>query len=119
ERQMQQDLNVIKDEMRLPLRRRMGYRFIEPEVRPRLTFECVETLLTLIDFAGGDPRIPRDRLAELSAVLPSLVPFHLRALVKVYLESDGSQHRLFMVLAQTILTRKYVRLCSPCTSRVV
>src|SRR5437764_2318875 len=83
ERQVQADLNVIRAEMRLPLVRRQGYRFVNQEGGPIGVLELQEAqlLLLLVRQAQADRSMPADRLASLIDKLPGLFPPHLQPLI--------------------------------------
>src|SRR5712691_7302411 len=67
ERQVQADLNVIRAEMRLPLVRRQGYRFVNEEGGPTGVLELQEAqlLLLLLRRAQVEHTVPSDHLARL------------------------------------------------------
>lgn len=120
ERQLQEDLNVIRADMRLPLVRRRGYRFRVPESDADPSFSLAEAqlLLMLLRRAARDPGLPGDRLHALMGKLPQLFPLHLRPLVSKTLEAisadaSGWQQRTFTALADALLRRTYVKLHYP------
>lgn len=120
ERQLQEDLNVIRTEMRLPLVRRRGYRFRVPESDADPSFSLAEAqlLLMLLRRAARDPGLPGDRVQALMAKLPQLFPLHLRPLVTKTLEAIGAdasgwQQRTFTALADALLRKTFVKLHYP------
>ncbi len=120
ERQIQDDLNVIRTEMRLPLVRRRGYRFRVPEDDVESTFTLAEAqlLLMLLRRASHDPSLPGERLRTLMQKLPALFPLHLRPLVAKTLEAiavdpSGRQQAVFSALAEALLRKTYVKLHYP------
>jgi predicted DNA-binding transcriptional regulator YafY len=83
ERQVQADLNIIRCDMRLPLIRRQGYRFMDeapPANDGALTLQEAQLLVSIISRARGDRLIPSGRLDSLVAKLPSLFPPHIAPL---------------------------------------
>ncbi len=86
ERQLQSDLNVIRDEMGFPLMRIHGYRFAEThpdeQATKDLTIRDLHTLFVLVHHASADPTIPKDAFAEIVQKLPSAFPAPLQPLVR-------------------------------------
>jgi len=121
ERQVQADLNVIRREMRLPLVRRQGYRFLTDgqDSGPPFSLAEAQLLLMLLRRAAHDPSLPVDRLRSLMVKLPYLFPLHLRPLVAKTLEAaSGSdrgsrQQEIFAALAEALLRKSYVKLHYP------
>ncbi len=120
ERQIQADLNVIRNEMGLPLVRRHGYRFLNGRQEDSASFSLAEAqlLLLLLRRATRDPSMPTDRLRSLMEKLPTLFPFHLRPLVVKTIEATnqqraGRQQEIFAALADALLRRSYVKLHYP------
>src|ERR1700722_14180544 len=76
ERQDQADLNVIRQEMSLPLVRKQGYRFLMDTegVGPQFSLAEAQLLLMLLRRAAHDPSLPLDRLQSLMIKLPFLFP---------------------------------------------
>lgn len=91
ERQVQDDLNIIRAEMRLPLRRDGGYRFGLPGERPAATNIALTDALVLLAIIA---RARRERskltvhLDGLANRLPSMFPAHLQPLVRYALRSE-------------------------------
>src|SRR3954467_4480322 len=75
ERQVQADLNIVRTDMRLPLIRRQGYRFVSdgPAVGADGTFDLREAqlLVMILRQAQRDRSVPADRLRSLMAKLPA------------------------------------------------
>lgn len=120
ERQVQADLNIIRTEMRLPLVRRQGYRFLADETRGEDTFDLAEAqlLVMVLRRASKDRSIPAERLQGLLGKLPALFPPHLRPLVEKTLEAvtdarTGRQQEIFAALADALLQRAPVKLHYP------
>ena len=86
QRQLQADLNVIRDEIRLPLTRVHGYRFVEARARDPaekdFTLGDLHTLFLLVHKASGDPSIPREAFDQIVAKLPNAFPPPLQPLVR-------------------------------------
>jgi predicted DNA-binding transcriptional regulator YafY len=122
ERQVQADLNIIRSDMRLPLVRRQGYRFIS-EGAPGAGEGCfdlreAQLLVMILRQATRDRAIPGDRLQSLMKKLPSMFPAHLQPLVQRTLEAvisprSGQQQQVFAALADGLLRGIYVRLHYP------
>lgn len=118
ERQVQADLNVIRSEMRLPLVRRQGYRFIEEASAPSGILELKEAqiLLYLLRRAQQDGSVPSEPLSRLIAKLPSLFPPHLQPLVEKMVTNSPPRRRpdaLFETLTRAIVNGTNVRLRYP------
>ena len=118
ERQVQADLNVIRAEMRLPLVRRQGYRFVNQEGGPIGVLELQEAqlLLLLVRQAQADRSMPADRLASLIDKLPTLFPPHLQPLIGKMMQGGTSRRRhqqFFETLTRAILNGTEVKLHYP------
>jgi len=122
ERQVQADLNIIRSDMRLPLIRRQGYRFISEgaNIAGAGTFDLREAqlLVMILRQATRDRSIPRDRLASMLRKLPALFPSHLQPLVQRTLEAvtapaTGPQQQVFAALSDALLRGVYVKLHYP------
>jgi predicted DNA-binding transcriptional regulator YafY len=118
ERQVQADLNVIRAEMRLPLVRRQGYRFIRRESEPAGVLELPEAqlLLLLLRRAQEDRSLPTEQVSKLIAKLPTLVPPHLQPLIGKMVQGGGARRRqqeFFETLTHAILTGTSVKLHYP------
>jgi predicted DNA-binding transcriptional regulator YafY len=117
ERQVQADLNVIRAEMRLPLVRRQGYRFLNEEGGPAGVLELKEAqlLLLLVRRAQVERSVPTDQLSGLIAKLPSLFPPHLQPLIGKMIANGQArrQHEFFETLTRAILNGTSVRLHYP------
>lgn len=122
ERQVQADLNIIRTDMRLPLVRRQGYRFIA-EGAPGGGEGCfdlreAQLLVMILRQATKDRSIPTDRLGSLMRKLPAMFPAHLQPLVQRTLEAvtaprSGQQQQVFAALADGLLRGTYVKLHYP------
>lgn len=112
ERQVQADLNVLRTDMRLPVIRRSGYRFVDDDGTTSspggLRLRDALVLSTLIDRGRGRRDLAGDDLDGLAARLPTTFPPHLRPLAARVLGSkpDG----VFRALATAILDGRRVRL---------
>lgn len=121
ERQVQADLNIIRSDMRLPLVRRQGYRFLsEGGAGGEGCFDLREAqlLVMILRQAARDRAIPGDRLHSLMKKLPSMFPAHLQPLVQRTLEAvisprSGQQQQVFAALADGLLRGTYVKLHYP------
>ncbi|MCC6177017.1 MAG: hypothetical protein IT305_17030 [Chloroflexi bacterium] len=122
ERQVQADLNIIRTDMRLPLVRRQGYRFMV-EGTPGGGEGCfdlreAQLLVVVLRQAMKDKAIPGDRLSSLMRKLPAMFPAHLQPLVQRTLEAvtaprSGQQQQVFAALADGLLRGAYVKLHYP------
>lgn len=122
ERQVQADLNIIRTDMRLPLVRRQGYRFVS-EGAPSAGEGCfdlreAQLLVVILRQSTKDRSIPADRLQSLMRKLPAMFPAHLQPLVQRTLEAvtaprSGQQQQVFAALADGLLRGTYVKLHYP------
>lgn len=122
ERQVQADLNIIRTDMRLPLVRRQGYRFIA-EGAPGGGEGCfdlreAQLLVMILRQSMKDRSIPSDRLGSLMRKLPAMFPAHLQPLVQRTLEAvtaprSGQQQQVFAALADGLLRGTSVKLHYP------
>jgi predicted DNA-binding transcriptional regulator YafY len=117
ERQVQADLNIIRCDMRLPLVRRSGYRFMDeapPANDGALTLQEAQLLASIISRARGDRVIPSGRLDSLVAKLPSLFPPHIAPLAAQTLRAALAGRRGardgFTTLMAAILRGEWVKL---------
>jgi predicted DNA-binding transcriptional regulator YafY len=118
ERQVQADLNVVRVEMRLPLVRRQGYRFVNQEGGPTgtLSLQEAQLLLLLLRRAQVERSVAQDHLDGLIDKLPSLFPPHLQPLIGKMVQGGPSrkrQHEFFETLTRAILNGTEVRLHYP------
>lgn len=118
ERQVQADLNVIRAEMRLPLVRRQGYRFVNEEGGPTGVLELQEAqlLLLLLRRAQVDSSVPSEHLDGLISKLPTLFPPHLQPLIGKMIQGGNTRRRqqeFFETLTRAILNGSNVRLHYP------
>lgn len=120
ERQVQADLNIIRSDMRLPLVRRSGYRFVSegpmggagcPDLRE------AQLLVMILGAVRHDRSIPKGRIAALAAKLPGMFPSHLTPIVERTLDAVTSggagQQRVFAGLADALLHSSWVKLHYP------
>ncbi len=116
QRQLQSDLNVIRADLGLPLRRERGYRFIaEAHDGAALDLADLLTLCQMIRGAGQNPEIPRDSLALMVAKLAQAFPPPLRPLVRDALaaaraEADDRRPEHLVSLAAALARQQAVRL---------
>jgi predicted DNA-binding transcriptional regulator YafY len=82
ERQLQSDLNVIRADIGLPLRRERGYRFIGADSASGLNLQDALTLCHLVRGAWEGHWVPAEALAVLTAKLADSFPSPLRPLVR-------------------------------------
>ena len=122
ERQVQADLNIIRTDMRLPLVRRQGYRFIAegPADGGPGCFDLREAqlLVMILRQAASEHAIPADRLDSLLKKLPGMFPAHLQPLIHRTLETvvtprSGQQQQIFAALADGLLRNQHVKLSYP------
>ncbi len=117
ERQVQEDLRVIREELRFPLVRRKGYRFSADEDHVTLDFSFTEAraLVSALRVAGQDRTVPQEPLRSLLAKLPAVFPLHLQPLIRKSLESLGNpepalEERVFLALSEALFEKRPVRL---------
>ena len=99
ERQVQDDLSLIREEFSLPLVRRQGYRFAEEGAgKPSepLSLAEAQLLLLLIRRAARDPSLPADRTRSMIAKLPALFPPYLRPLAARTLAATEGDEALLL-----------------------
>jgi predicted DNA-binding transcriptional regulator YafY len=122
ERQLQSDLNVIRDEMGLPLTRLHGYRFASGPPSDRavkdLTLRDLHTLFLVVHRAAQDPAIPKDAFADVVAKLPNAFPPPLQPLVRKTLsaysgDEFGPTPEVYAYLADALVRRRPVKLNYP------
>jgi predicted DNA-binding transcriptional regulator YafY len=117
ERTMQADLNIIRDEMGLPLTRRDGYRFEGDDTPDTRGFGLPDAYLLAraLERAAAGPAGPA-AVRAVVAKLPALFPAHLRPLLRLALAGtlDGSPEpvpdAVLGVLAQAMQRGAGVRL---------
>jgi predicted DNA-binding transcriptional regulator YafY len=87
ERTLQADLNTIRYEMRLPLARRGGYRFVADDAPSARAFGLPEAYLLAraLERATADGPADPAAIRALAARLPALFPAHLRPLLQLTL----------------------------------
>jgi predicted DNA-binding transcriptional regulator YafY len=91
ERQLQSDLNVIRADIGLPLRRERGYRFLgSRDGFEGMNLEDALILSHMVRGAWNDPAIPTDALMALTGKLAEAFPSPLRPLVRTALASSGA-----------------------------
>lgn len=114
ERQVQDDLNIIRREMGLPLVRRQGYRFMDDgSIGSGLTAREAQLAVFALDRADRAGLMPRGEAGPLLDKLVGAFPPHLRPLVARTvraLRRPDSRERVFTALADAILTGQTVRL---------
>jgi predicted DNA-binding transcriptional regulator YafY len=118
ERQIQADLNIIRYDMRLPLVRRAGYRFVgEGPTSAVGAFDLREAqlLVLVLSRARGDRSIPRGQLDTLIAKLPGIFPPHVAPLAEQTLRAVAAPRTereagIFAALTDALLTGVWVRL---------
>ena len=116
QRQLQSDLNVIRADLGLPLRRERGYRFINA-ASDGATLDLAD-LLTLCQTMRGaaqDPNVDAPGLSTLAAKLANAFPPPLRPLVRAALAAAEAEpeHPLpdhLIALARALAERQAVRL---------
>jgi len=121
ERQVQADLNIIRTDMRLPLVRRQGYRFVAegaPGGEGCFDLREAQLLVMILRQSMKDRSIPTDRLGSLMRKLPAMFPAHLQPLVQRTLEAvtaprSGQQQQVFAALADGLLRGTFVKLHYP------
>jgi predicted DNA-binding transcriptional regulator YafY len=122
ERQVQADLNIIRTDMRLPLARRQGYRFVRENDQGGgegcFDLREAQLLVMILRQAMRDRSIPADRLQSLMKKLPGMFPAHLQPLVDRTLEAvstprSGQQQHVFAALADGLLRGAWVKLHYP------
>jgi predicted DNA-binding transcriptional regulator YafY len=117
ERQVQEDLRVIREELRFPLVRRKGYRFSSSDDHEVLDFSFSEAraLICALRVSALDRSIPQEPLRSLLSKLPAVFPLHLQPLMRKCLESLGSaeqalEEKVFLVLTEALFEKRPVRL---------
>ncbi len=124
ERQLQADLNVIRDEIGLPLTRAHGYRFAgdpssgEHAATAQFTLRDVHTLFLLVQRALQDSAIPGDAVSEIAAKLHEVFPSPLRPLVRKTLaprdnDGFGPSPEVYARLADALIRHQPVKLRYP------
>jgi predicted DNA-binding transcriptional regulator YafY len=122
ERQLQADLNVIRDEMGFPLTRVHGYRFADSRASDHagrdFTLRDLHTLFLIVHRASTDPAIPRDAFDSFVAKLPDAFPPPLQPLVRktlcAYSSDDfGPTPEVYANLAEALLRHRPVKLNYP------
>lgn len=121
ERQIQADLNIIRAEMRLPLVRKSGYRFVAegvPSGNSAFDLREAQLLVMILRQATRDRTIPADRLRAMMRKLPAMFPPHLQPLVARTLEAvtgrqGGREQQVFAALADGLLRGASVKLHYP------
>jgi hypothetical protein len=115
ERQTQADLNIIRTDLRLPLVRRGGYRFIDeggagrsPDMRE------VQQLVMLLARARRDRSMPTPVLESLAEKVPGMLPPHLRPLasqmVRAVMARDTQLGQVLVALGDALLSGAWVTL---------
>ncbi len=117
ERQVQEDLRVIREELHFPLVRRKGYRFSTEDDQTTVDFSFSEAraLISALRGAAQDRATPQEPLKSLLAKLPTIFPLHLQPLMRKSLESLGSpeqvaEERVFLALTEALFEKRPVKL---------
>ena len=118
ERQIQADLNVIREGMGLPLVRQRGYRFADEgaSVGPAaLSLHRALVLLMVLDRAARDPSVPSEELDALAAWLPTVLPPHVRPIVAAVALTfraarPAAEQRVLLAILHALLRGRWVRL---------
>lgn len=117
ERQVQEDLRVVREELKFPLVRRKGYRFASADGQSTLdmTFSEARALISALRSATNDRNSPHEALKSLMSKLPAIFPIHLQPLIRKSLESlSNSDHtqedKVFLVLTEALFEKRPVSL---------
>jgi len=117
ERQVQEDLRVIREELRFPLVRRKGYRFSteDNQTTVDLSFSEARALISALRTAALDRNTQQEPLKSLLAKLPTIFPLHLQPLMRKSLESLGNpeqvaEEKVFLALTEALFEKLPVRL---------
>ncbi len=117
ERQVQEDLRVIREELHFPLVRRKGYRFSTEGDQATIDFSFSEAraLISALRGAAQDRTTPQEPLKSLLAKLPTIFPLHLQPLMRKSLESLGSpeqvpEEKVFLALTEALFEKCPVKL---------
>lgn len=116
ERQVQEDLRVIREELKFPLVRRKGYRFSnDDQVSLAFTFTEARALIAALRIASQDRAIPQEHLKSLLGKLPAIFPLHLQPLIRKSLESlsspeMASEEKVFLALTEALFEQRPLRL---------
>jgi predicted DNA-binding transcriptional regulator YafY len=117
ERQVQEDLRVIREELRFPLVRRKGYRFAAGDNHVVLDFSFSEAraLISALKVAAQERTVPPEPLRSLLSKLPAIFPLHLQPLMRKSLESlsnpeQALEEKVFLTLTEALFERRPVQL---------
>jgi predicted DNA-binding transcriptional regulator YafY len=116
ERQLQADAKIIRGELRLPLIRRGGYRFIAEggsSGSGGLTLQDGVVLMQMFDRARRDRAIDAEMLAGLRTKIAMLFPPHLAPLMQALASELGGRQTgpsVLLALADAVLHGHLVRL---------
>lgn len=103
ERQVQADLNIIRDLIGLPLVRAGGYRFTDGGAMP---LRQALLMVSVLRQASMSRSQPREIVAELLAGIPEMCAVHVRPVVaQMAAEPYGPKPSAFLTLAEAILSR--------------
>lgn len=125
ERQVQADLNIIRVDMRLPLVRRQGYRFVDDVAadgeRGGFSLQDAQLLVMIARQAARDRSVPSKSLASLLERLPLAFPPHVRPLVQqtvsAIMAPPSKGQQVLLALTEAMLRDRWVRLhCAPGTA---
>jgi hypothetical protein len=118
DRQLQDDLTRIRDELGLPLVRCGGYRFADEGAGGGVgspSLQEAQLLVLVLALAWRERAVPREPLERLTAKLPGMFPPHLRPLVGETLKAvlaprSKPEGRIFTALADAIVHGSWVQL---------
>jgi predicted DNA-binding transcriptional regulator YafY len=116
ERQVQADLDVIREELGLAIVRHQGYRFrADQAAGSGLTLHDARVLADLVQCGIQSENIHPESLRSLARKLPSCFPVHLQPLVRCLFEGQcytarALDQRLLASLLDALLEQRRVRL---------
>jgi predicted DNA-binding transcriptional regulator YafY len=116
ERQVQEDLRVIREELKFPLVRRKGYRFSgDDQITLNFTFSEARALIAALRNSIQDRSVPQEPLRSLLAKLPAVFPLHLQPLIRKSLDSLGNteqaaDEKVFLALTEALFEQSPLRL---------
>lgn len=115
ERQVQADLNIIRDDMRLPLVRRQGYRFESPDAASgagAMTLQDAHTLSKALERSPVDDRLVTVVTKLERAFLPHVAPL-AAALLRAITGGRSDRDRVFVALIDAVMTGRAANLSIP------
>lgn len=117
ERQAQADLNIIRVDLRMPLVRRQGYRFLDDGPTPAsVGFGLAEAqlLVMVLRLAARDRSLPKAALSSMLQRLPGVFPPHLQPVVgrtvQALLAPPSQGQQAFLGLAEALVRGQWLRL---------